>query len=178
MTAKEHLLLAAHDLAAAGTVPFSSSQLTVAAWKRCPESFGMPGFKALYPDKQRVAADLSKGGSLIRYGYLSRHPDGGYRLTDAGKAAAARLLNPAAKPAPAKPPRYEVLTWDPETGEFTPQIGVRRGPYTLFGLRAAIRKLYYLGYGEFDLARGSTTVRIRRIDAAAGTPARPAHATA
>lgn len=38
-------------------------------------------------------------------------------------------------------PRYYVLTWDPNRGEFTPQRGVRSGPYSLFGLRRALRKL-------------------------------------
>ena len=43
-------------------------------------------------------------------------------------------------------PLYDVLTWDPERQEYTPQIGVRRGPYTLWGLRKALRKLRDLGY--------------------------------
>lgn len=42
--------------------------------------------------------------------------------------------------------RYYVTTWDAELQQFTPQAGVRSGPYTLFGLRRAIRKLQSLGY--------------------------------
>ena len=41
---------------------------------------------------------------------------------------------------------YEVLTWDIEKQKFTPHKGVRRGPYTLFGLRKAIRRLRDKGY--------------------------------
>ena len=31
-------------------------------------------------------------------------------------------------------PQYYVTTWDPELEQYTPQKGVRTGPYTLFGL--------------------------------------------
>ena len=43
--------------------------------------------------------------------------------------------------------RYYVTTWDPERQEYTPQSGVRTGPYSLFGLRKALRKLRAWGYG-------------------------------
>lgn len=42
--------------------------------------------------------------------------------------------------------KYEVLTWDMDKQKWTPQIGVRRGPYTLWGLRKALRKLRDMGY--------------------------------
>jgi hypothetical protein len=41
---------------------------------------------------------------------------------------------------------YDVTTWDPRRQAFTPQRGVRRGPYTLWGLRRALRRLRELGY--------------------------------
>lgn len=41
---------------------------------------------------------------------------------------------------------YYVTTWDSERQEFTPQKGVRTGPYTLFGLRKALRTLRGMGY--------------------------------
>lgn len=41
---------------------------------------------------------------------------------------------------------YDVLTWDTDLQKFTPQTGVRRGPYTLFGTRRALRKLAQMGY--------------------------------
>lgn len=43
--------------------------------------------------------------------------------------------------------RYRVTTWDAERQRFTPQPGVRCGPYTLFGLRLALRALRLMGYG-------------------------------
>ena len=61
-----------------------------------------------------------------------------------------------------KKPLYYVLTYDPETEEFTPQAGVRCGPYTLFGLRKALRKLQDLGY---DTSRnGGFSVLVERRD--------------
>lgn len=43
-------------------------------------------------------------------------------------------------------PRYYVTTWDEELEDFTPQKGVRTGPYTMFGLRKALRQLRNMGY--------------------------------
>ncbi len=43
-------------------------------------------------------------------------------------------------------PKYEVLTWDMDLQKFTPQQGVRRGPYSLWGLKRALRKLQAIGY--------------------------------
>ena len=45
-----------------------------------------------------------------------------------------------------KKQRYRVLTWDIEEQKWTPQKGVRSGPYTLFGLRKALRELRRMGY--------------------------------
>lgn len=63
-----------------------------------------------------------------------------------------------------KPKRYEVLTWDVYLQKFTPQQGVRRGPYSLWGLRKALRKLRDAGY---DTSRGggvSVLVQERRYE--------------
>ena len=43
--------------------------------------------------------------------------------------------------------RYYVRTWDAELQQYTPQRGVRCGPWSLWGLRKAIRKLRSMGYG-------------------------------
>lgn len=42
--------------------------------------------------------------------------------------------------------RYYVTTWDAEKQDFTPQRGVRTGPYSKWGLRRALRKLQEMGY--------------------------------
>ena len=45
-----------------------------------------------------------------------------------------------------KRPKFYVFTWDVDTQRWTPQVGVRKGPYSQFGLRKALRKLQDMGY--------------------------------
>lgn len=42
--------------------------------------------------------------------------------------------------------KYFVTTWDTDQQDFTPQEGVPAGPWTLWGLRIALRALRELGY--------------------------------
>jgi hypothetical protein len=56
-----------------------------------------------------------------------------------------------------KRPRYYVMTYDYERETYTPQKGVRKGPYTLFGLRKALRALAGMGY---DTGRQSPSVLV------------------
>ena len=42
--------------------------------------------------------------------------------------------------------KYWLTTWDSEAQDFTPQAGVWTGPYTLWGLRRALRALRDTGY--------------------------------
>lgn len=57
-------------------------------------------------------------------------------------------------------PTYEVLTWDSDKGKFTPQRGVRRGPWGKWGLRRALRALRDIGY---DVHRsGAPSVLVQR----------------
>ena len=49
-------------------------------------------------------------------------------------------------------PRYYVTTWDRELEEYTPQKGVRKGPWSLFGLRKPLRMLREMGH---DVSRMS-----------------------
>jgi hypothetical protein len=58
-------------------------------------------------------------------------------------------------------PTYEVLTWDMDKQTFTPQQGVRKGPYTLWKLRTALRKLRSMGY-ETTKAGGVSVLIQRR----------------
>ena len=59
-------------------------------------------------------------------------------------------------------PKYCVLTWDPERQRFTPQSGVRQGPYTIWGLRKALRKLQAMGYDT--RRKGGHSVLVERIN--------------
>jgi hypothetical protein len=44
--------------------------------------------------------------------------------------------------------RYYIYTYDVEKEKFTPQPGVRCGPYSLFGLRKAILACRSMGYDD------------------------------
>lgn len=56
---------------------------------------------------------------------------------------------------------YFVTTYDTKIEDFTPQRGVRTGPYSLFGLRKALRKLRAMGY---DTNRQAPSVLVERDD--------------
>jgi hypothetical protein len=56
---------------------------------------------------------------------------------------------------------YYVTTWDTLKQMWTPQPGVRTGPWSLWGLRRAIRALRELGYSA---NKGDPSVSIVRTD--------------
>lgn len=60
-----------------------------------------------------------------------------------------------------KKQKYTVLTWDFDKEKFTPQKGVRSGPYTLWGLRRALRKLRQMGYSA---DRGDNSVFVEQVE--------------
>ena len=58
-------------------------------------------------------------------------------------------------------PKYRVTTWDMDQQQWTPQQGVRDGPYSLMSLREALRKLQQMGY---DTSRDNgVSVLVERI---------------
>lgn len=57
--------------------------------------------------------------------------------------------------------RYYITTWDSDSQTFTPQVGVRTGPYSLFGLRKAIHKLQAMGY---DCGRSDPSIYVVSVD--------------
>ncbi len=63
-------------------------------------------------------------------------------------------------------PRYYVTTWDTDKREFTPQKGLRVGPWSKWGLRKAIRALRDIGYACDYSSKGSgdPSVRIERLE--------------
>jgi len=68
-------------------------------------------------------------------------------------------------------PGYYVKTIEPEKDAFTPQKGVRHGPWTKWGLRKAIRQLWALGYScEYSSTLGyeDPSVLIYRVDGEKG----------
>ena len=59
---------------------------------------------------------------------------------------------------------YMVETWDTDLQEFTPQIGVHPGPYTLMGSRKALRALREYGYGGYPSTEPCVLLRQVEVD--------------
>lgn len=108
-TASETVLLAADDLASAGKAEFTEWDLTVAAWSLDRFRFGLRGYAQSYPDHKRVMMEImgQKPSSPVQQRFLEKVRPNVYRLTAAGKAAAARLrggakVRPTRKPVTVK----------------------------------------------------------------------------
>ena len=58
-------------------------------------------------------------------------------------------------------PRYYLWTWDSDKQDWTPQQGVRCGPWSKWGLRRALRKLRGMGYNARKM---DPFILVKRID--------------
>src|SRR3954451_13786167 len=58
VTAVQTILLAAEDLTKAGHSEFSEFDLTVAAWERDPNKFGLRGYGQRHPDHKRLMMEI------------------------------------------------------------------------------------------------------------------------
>lgn len=67
--------------------PFGTADLTVAAWKKYPERFGLRGYEATAPDHNRVVSALSGAKGMAAKGLLAKEGQG-YRLTPKGRLLA------------------------------------------------------------------------------------------
>ncbi len=93
-TATQEILLAAADLAAAGKREFTEWELTVAAWRRDNNRFGLRGFETTHPDHKRVMMEImgqSKKDNPVRRRFVEKTKPNYYRLTDLGAAEAAAI---------------------------------------------------------------------------------------
>jgi hypothetical protein len=99
LTAAQEILLAASDLARNGKAEFTEWELTIAAWKRNSNRFGLRGFEERYPDHKRVMMEImgqSKKDNPIRRKFLEKLRPNYYHLTDLGRAEATILDRGAA----------------------------------------------------------------------------------
>lgn len=93
-TAAQEILLAAGDLANSGKRDFTEWELTVAAWQRDNNRFGLRGFEAKHPDHKRVMMEImgqSKKDNPVRRRFIEKTKPNYYRLTDLGAAEVAAL---------------------------------------------------------------------------------------
>lgn len=93
-TAAQEILLAASDLANAGKREFTEWELTVAAWRRDNNRFGLRGFEAAHPDHKRVMSEImgqTKKDNPVRRRFIEKTTTNYYRLTDLGAAEVAAI---------------------------------------------------------------------------------------
>ena len=93
----DKLLLAAFSLEQSGKSPFSAEDLVVRAWQASPETFGLRGHndqagKPLYPDSNRVFAEIMGAKPIRKRGFLVKVGTKVYQLTDTGRRRANELL--------------------------------------------------------------------------------------
>lgn len=94
-TAAQEILLAAADLAVRGKMEFTEWELTVAAWQRDQNRFGLRGFEKEYPDHKRVMMEImgqSKKDNPVRRRFIEKTKPNYYRLTNLGAAEAEFIL--------------------------------------------------------------------------------------
>lgn len=90
MSQKNMLMAAALGASEAGTSTFTAEELTVGAWVRNHETFGLRGFEDRYPDHHKVYTHLCGKKGLVAEGLLAK--DGHrYYLTAAGRHVADKL---------------------------------------------------------------------------------------
>jgi hypothetical protein len=96
-TAAQVILLAAEDLASAGSHEFTEWELTVAAWRRDPARFGLRGYEQKYPDHKRVMSEImgSKPSNPVQLRHIEKIRPSTYKLTALGRSEAARLRSGA-----------------------------------------------------------------------------------
>lgn len=93
-TAAQEILLAAADLANGGKREFTEWDLTVAAWHRDHNRFGLRGFETAHPDHKRVMMEImgqSKKDNPVRRRFIEKTKPNYYRLTDLGAAEVAAI---------------------------------------------------------------------------------------
>lgn len=110
LTAAQEIILAAADLAATGKAEFTEWELTVAAWRRDINRFGLRGFENHHPDHKRVMMEImgqTKKDNPVRRRFIEKTKPNYYRLTDLGMAEASALrqlgehqVNEAKSPGP------------------------------------------------------------------------------
>jgi hypothetical protein len=94
LTAAQEILLAAADLANNGKKEFSEWELSVSAWRRDCNRFGMRGFESQHPDHKRVMMEImgqTKKDNPIRRRFIEKVKPNYYRITQLGAAEAVAL---------------------------------------------------------------------------------------
>lgn len=97
ITISDKLLLAAFELDGNTGKSFTAEDLVVSAWRQFPRSFGLRGYHddkgiSLYPDSNRVFAEIMGSKPIRKRGYLIKIGKKTYGLTISGRSRADQLL--------------------------------------------------------------------------------------
>jgi hypothetical protein len=92
----EKLLLAAYELDGGKGTQFTAEELVVAAWRLFPRAFGLRGVhdesgKPIYPDSNRVFAEIMGSKPIRQRGYLVKVGEKTYGLTASGRSLAEQM---------------------------------------------------------------------------------------
>jgi hypothetical protein len=93
----DKLAVAAYSIDKDRTGPFTAEDLVVMAWRLYPDTFGLPGYVdntgvALYPDSNRVFAEVMGSKPLRKRGIIGKVGSKQYQLTISGRDYAQKLL--------------------------------------------------------------------------------------
>jgi len=96
LSVSDKLLLAAYRCEQSGKQPFTAEDLVVSAWQCFPDTFGLKGYadargKLLYPDSNRVFAEIMGSKPIRKRGLLVKTGRKLYELTGSGRSLASRL---------------------------------------------------------------------------------------
>ncbi len=81
LSANQLLLIAAAKL----PTIFHESDLVVQAWKDSPKVFGLRGYEDTMADSNRILAPLCGARGLVAQGWLVKHPDRFYSVSEQGR---------------------------------------------------------------------------------------------
>ena len=100
LSISDKLVISAYSIEEEGQSPFSAEDLVVRAWQKFPDAFGLAGCKndvgkSLYPDSNRVFAEIMGSKPIRQRGYLIKVGKKIYELTTAGREYAKNLLGSA-----------------------------------------------------------------------------------
>ncbi|MDZ4817779.1 MAG: hypothetical protein SGJ20_02270 [Planctomycetota bacterium] len=141
-TAAQEILLAAADLANTGKRDFTEWELTVAAWRRDNNRFGLRGFESAHPDHKRVMMEImgqTKKDNPVRRCFIVKTKPNYYRLTDLGAAEVTALLHrPAVGATTSKSPGLIYVAVEPfvESPPFRAWLKDNDEPRTWLGAAA------------------------------------------
>jgi hypothetical protein len=91
LTVPEKLLMAALE-ARERSPTFTAEDLVVEAWKLYPDTFGLSGYSAKFPDSNRVLTNIMGTKGMRGKGWLRKVGKKQYRLTSAGLSEGALLI--------------------------------------------------------------------------------------